>query len=170
MKQLFYNIKLYFTDREYYHQRKRYLKRQKAVRKELKQQAKEFCPWSGYYMHKMIKTMLEFYHATYLAGDCCWREKSGVEEIATCLGVAKHWSDALDGLDDLDDDAVIQTAQKDAEFEDYVSAWEYKAGATISESNHPDSMLAALAYEYLEEKYTTALYNIIGKHIWEWCD
>jgi hypothetical protein len=35
---MFKSIKLFFTDRPYYEQRKRYLKRQKAVRKKLKKQ------------------------------------------------------------------------------------------------------------------------------------
>ena len=103
MKHLFNGIKLYFTNRHYYEQWKRYTKLQKKYRKELKKQAKEFCPWSGWYMNEMIKTMLEFYHKTYLAGDCCWREEGSREEIATTLGVAVHWAEDLDNIDDLED-------------------------------------------------------------------
>jgi hypothetical protein len=33
-----------------------------------------------------------------------------------------------------------------------------------------EALLSGVAYTYLEEKYTKALYNIIGEHIWEWCD
>ena len=84
---MFRSIKLYFKDRNYYYQRKRYMKLQKEYRKKLSKQAKTFRPWSGYYMHEMIKTMIEFYHKTYLAGDCCWREEGSREEIATSLGV-----------------------------------------------------------------------------------
>ena len=69
---MFRAIKLWFTDRKYYHQRKRYMKLQKAYRNEMKKQVNEFCPWSGYYMHKMVVTMLEFYYKTYAAKDCCW--------------------------------------------------------------------------------------------------
>lgn len=167
---MFRAIKLYFTDRHYYEQRKRYLKRQKAVRKKLRKQVKNFCPWSGYYMHEIIKTMLEFYHKTYLAGDCCWREEGSREEIATSLGVACRWADELENLDDLEDAELISIAQKDKAFEEYVSSWEQKAGVKISESNHKEALISSLAYEYLEEKYTKALYNIIGEHIWEWCD
>lgn len=163
-------IKLFFTDKPYYVQWKHYMKRQKAVRKKLKKQAKNFCPWSGYYMHEIIKTMLEFYHKTYLAGDCCWREDESREEIAASLGVAVHWAEELDRLDNLEEEELVSIAQKDTVFEEYITVWEQKIGAKISESNHPDTMLAGLAEEYLTEKYTKALYNIIGEHIWEWCD
>ncbi len=167
---MFRKIKLYFTDRPYYEQLKRYEKLQKAVRKKLKKQVKNFCPWSGYYMHEMVKTMLEFYHKTYLAGDCCWREKSGVEEIATSLGVAMHWAEELERLNDMYEEEVISIAQKDEAFDKYVSDWEAKIGSKISECNHPDALLAGLAEEYLTEKYTKAMYKVIGEHIWEWCD
>ena len=170
MKRLFNGIKLYFTDRPYYYQRKRYMKLQKKYRKELKKQAKEFCPWSGWYMNEMIKTMLNFYHETYLAGDCCWSEESRVAEIAVSLGVAREYAKELENLDALDYEELIGIAQENDDFDEYVIAWEQEVGVKISESNQPDSLLSALAYEYLEEKYTRAMYNIIGEHIWEWCD
>lgn len=170
MKHLFNGIKLYFTDRKYYEQWKRYTKLQKTFRKKLMKQAKEFCPWSGWYMNEMIKTMLNFYHETYLAGDCCWSEESRVAEIAVSLGVALEYAKELENLDDLGDEELIGIAQENDDFDEYVTAWEQKVGAKISESNQPDSLLSALAYEYLEEKYTTALYNNIGEHIWEWRD
>lgn len=167
---MFRSIKLYFTDRSYYKQRKRYLKRQRAVRKKLKKLAKNFCPWSGYYMHEMIKTMLEFYHKTYLSGDCLWRDEGSREEIATCLGVAKHWAEDLDNLDNLDNEELLTIAKKDSDFDIYVARWEKKVGKPINDYSYKDILLASLAYEYLEEKYTKAMYNIIGEHIWEWCD
>jgi hypothetical protein len=64
---MFRTLKLYFTNRPYYEQWKRYKKLQKTMRKKLVQQAKEFCPWSGAYLHDMVKTMLEFYYETYKA-------------------------------------------------------------------------------------------------------
>jgi hypothetical protein len=94
MFRFFRGLKLYFTDRPYYKQWKPYMKRQKAVRKELKKQAKEFCPWSGYYMHKMIVTMLEFYYKTYEAKDCCWSESAWNGKVAESL---KRALDAADG-------------------------------------------------------------------------
>ena len=45
---MFKNIKLYFTDKPLYEQRKRYSKLQKEYRNKLKKQAKEFRPWSGW--------------------------------------------------------------------------------------------------------------------------
>jgi hypothetical protein len=169
---MFRGIKLWFTDRNYYYQRKRYVKLQKEYRKKLTKQAKEFCPWSGYYMHEMIKTMLEFYHKTYLAGDCCWSEEGRIEEIATSLGVTKHWADELDKLDNLCDKELLEIAQTSlgVAFDKYVAAYEDKIALKISESNHKDILLSSLAQEFLTEKYTQALYNSIGKHIWEWCD
>lgn len=167
---MFSGIKLYFTDRPYYTQWRRYTARQKAVRKKLKKQAKEFCPWSGYYMHEMVKTMLEFYHKTYLAGDCCWSEEGRVEEIATTLGVALHWAEALERIDTLEDDELINIAQKDVAFKEYIAAWETKAEASVAEASQPDVLLASLAAEYLTEKYTKAMYQVIGEHLWEWCD
>lgn len=167
---MFRSIKLYFTNRYYYEQRKRYLKRQRAVRKKLKKLAKNFCPWSGYYMHEIIKVMLEFYHKTYLSGDCCWSSEGRIEEIATILGVANHFVEDLDNLDNLDDEELIVIAQKDKAFDKRVAAWEAEAGKPISEHFYKDTLLASIAYDYLERKYTKAIYSIIGEHIWEWCD
>ena len=163
---MFRAIKLYFTDRQYYRQWKRHMKRQKAFRKELKKQAKEFCPWSGWYMHKMIKTMLEFYHKTYRAQDCCWSEESRLDKIADQLEEAIHWSEALDQLDDLKDTELIDIAQKDKAFEKYVVS----KGLSMEEAKNPTALLAGLAEEYLNNKYTKAMYKVIGEHIWDWCD
>ena len=167
---MFRAIELYFTDRPYYEQQKRFFRRQKAVRKKLKKLVKKFCPWSGYYIHEMIKTMLEFYHKTYLAGDCCFSEESRVEEIATSLGVAIHWANEIERLDELDDDELAYIVKKDTAFEQYVAVWEAKIGHPITECSNQDAMLSSLALEYLTEKYTIAMYKVIGEHIWEWCD
>lgn len=170
MFRFFRGIKLWFTDRPYYRQWKRYTSMQKGFRKQLKKQAKEFCPWSGWYMHEMIKTMLRFYHKTYLAKDCCWSEEGRLEEKATSLGVALHWADELDRIEDLEYNELIEIAQKDKAFEKYVAAWEKKVNATIDDSNHKEALLSGIAEEYLNEKYTKAMYKIIGEHIWEWYD
>lgn len=164
------NIKLYFTDRTYYEQRKLYLKCLKTVRKNMKKQIKNFSPWSGYYMHEMVKTMLEFYHQVYLSGNCCWSEESRREEIATVLGTAVHWAKELERLEDLENEELIEIAQKDTAFTEYVASWEAKVDFKVNESNYMDLLLASLAEEYLNEKYTKAMYKIIGEHIWEWCD
>lgn len=163
-------LNLYFKDKPYYDQCRRYRKRQKAFRKKLKKQAKEFCPWSGWYMHEMIKTMLEFYHKTYLAGDCCWSEESRIEEIATSIGVARYWADELDRLEDLENAELIELAQKDKAFDKYVAAWEKKINTKVDDSSHKEVLLGGLAEEYLHDKYTKAMYKVIGEHIWEWCD
>ena len=170
MFRFFRGIKLWFTDRPYYEQWKRYMKRQDAVRKKLKKQVKEFCPWSGYYMHEIIRTMLEFYHKTYLAKDCCWSEDGRLEEIATSLGVALHWADELDRIEDLEYNELIEIAQKDKAFAKYVSVWENKCNCRLDDSNHKEALLGGIAEAYLNEKYTKAMYKIIGEHIWEWCD
>ena len=169
---MFKNIKLYFTDKPLYEQRKRYSKLQKEYRNKLKKQAKEFRPWSGWYMYKMIKTMLEFYYKTYAAGDCCYRDDVSREEIADCLAAAKQWADELDKLEELEDDELLNIVQTDYanSFSEYIIDWEEKTDFKIFESNHKDALLSSLALEFLTEKYTQALYIIIGKHIWEWCD
>lgn len=169
---MFRMIKLYFTDKPLYEQRKRYSKLQKEYRNKLKKQAKEFRPWSGWYMHEMIKTMLEFYYKTYAAGDCCYRDDVSREEIADCLAAAKQWADELDKLEELEDDELLNIVQTDYAnlFSEYIIDWEEKTDFKIFESNHKDVLLSSLALEFLTEKYTQALYSIIGKHIWEWCD
>lgn len=164
---MFKGIKLWFTDRNYYYQRKRYMALQKAVRKKLKKQAKEFCPWSGYYMHKMICTMLEFYHKTYEAKDCCWSESAWNGKVAASLKEALDAAEALDRLDDIEYAELTDIAKKDGKaFEYYIKQYEEKVGYLMDS----ESLLSGVAYNYLEKKYTTALYNIIGNHIWEWMD
>jgi hypothetical protein len=117
-------------------------------------------------MHEMIKTMLEFYYETYLAGDCCWSEEGRLEEIATSLGVALHWANELDRLDDLEDKELLEITQNSVAFEKYVTAWENKVGHKADNT----TMRAGLAMVFLTEKYTKAMYKIIGEHIWEWYD
>lgn len=164
---MFRGIKLWFTDRNYYYQRKRYMKRQKAVRKELKKQVKEFNPWSGYYMHRMIITMLKFYYKTYEAKDCCWSESAWTGKIAESLKGALEAADNLDQIDDLEETELIDIAEKDGDlFTDYLKQYEDKVGYLMNS----DALLSGVAYSYLEKKYTTTLYNIIGNHIWEWGD
>ena len=164
---MFKTLKLYFTDRPYYAQRKRFMKRQKAVRKELKKQAKEFNPWSGYYMHKMVVTMLEFYYKTYEAKDCCWSESAWSGAVAESLKKAIDTANELDALDDLEYTELINIAEKDgALFTDYLKQYENKVGYLMES----EALLSGVAYNYLEKKYTTTLYNIIGEHIWEWMD
>ena len=114
--------------------------------------------------------MLDFYHKTYLAGDCCWSSEGSVEEIATILGMAVHWAEDLDKVDDLEDAELLEIAQKDKAFGKYVAAWENKTNVIIEDHNHKEALLSSLAHEYLIEKYTKAMYQIIGEHIWEWCD
>ena len=164
---MFSAIKLYFTDRPYYEQRKRYMKLQNKYRKELKKQAKEFCPWSGYYMHKMIVTMLEFYYKTYEAHDCCWSKSAWSGEVAESLKSSLDIANNLDSIDDLESEELISIAQKDeSAFADFVKQYEERVDFKVESI----ALLGGLAYSYLEEKYTKASYNNIGKHIWEWCD
>lgn len=168
---MFTTIKLWFTDRNYYYQRKRFMKKQKAVRKELKKQVKEFCPWSGYYMNEMIKAMLKFYKETYEAGDCCRRETESCLKIADSLKQTYDYAEKLELIEDMEEAELIALAKKDKiAFINYVKAWEAKVDLKIEDSNHADALLAGLAEEYLTEKYTKAMYKLIGEHIWEWCD
>lgn len=164
---MFRGIKLWFTDRNYYYQRKRYMARQKTVRKKLKKQVKEFCPWSGYYMHKMICTMLEFYFETYKAGDCCWTESGVNGKTASSIAPAVTFAQDIDLLDELSREEIIELAEKDrVAFVNYVNKYKKE----IKKDEISDCLLSGLAYEYLLEKYTRKMYELIGKNIWWWCD
>lgn len=167
---MFQTIKLFFTDRDYYKQLKRYKKLQKAVRKELKKQAKEFCPWSGYYFHKMVVTMLEFYHKIYLSGDCCWSERTRIDKITKSLADILKLAEDLDNLDNLEDSEMFEIASKDKAFAKYVAAWEKEVDINLEESSKKETLLGGLADSYLNDKYTKAMYKAIGEHLWDWCD
>ena len=164
---MFRGIKLYFTDRDYYNQRKRYLMLQKAARKQLKKLAKEFCPWSGYYMHEMVRAMLEFYAITYRNGDCCWGEETRVQKIANQVEKALSYASFLDAIEEMESEELLNLAQKEQGFEKWLLKWKNKTGCDF---DGKPALLSGLAHEYFEEKYTKALYDYIGKHIWEWCD
>lgn len=162
----FRRLKIWFTNRPYYRQLKRYTKRQAAVRKKLKKQANEFCPWTGYYLHDMIKTMLEFYHDVYSAKDCCWSEPFRLEKIEKSLAETLQYFDLLEKIDDVDADSeLLPIAEAEPEFEDYLKTWTKENDLKVT-----DTVKSALAYSFLEKIYTERLYNSIGKHIWEWCD
>ncbi len=162
---MFRGIKLWFTDRNYYYQRKRYVKLQKEYRKKLTKQAKEFCPWSGYYMHEMIKTMLEFYHKTYVAKDCCWSESARLGKVEKSLEDTLQYFTFLEYIDEVETDELLTIAEKKPEFESYLADWSKEYGLEVT-----DKYRGYLAYSFLEKFYTERLYNSIGKHIWEWCD
>ena len=164
---MFRAIKLWFKDRNYYNQRKRYLKLQTTFRKELKKQAKDFCPWSGYYMHKMIVTMLDFYYKTYEAQDCCWSESAWTGRIAASLKEVLEVAADLDKIDDLNEVELVNLAEKDGvTFSDYVKQYEEKVGYLMES----EALYSGVAYSYLEQKYTKAMYSLIGEHLWEWMD
>lgn len=163
---LFRGLKLWFTNRPYYEQWKRYMKRQDAVRKKLKKQVDEFCPWSGYYMHDMIKTMLEFYRETYAAKDCCWSESARLGKIEKSLAETLQYFDLLEKIDEADTDSeLLPIAEAEPGFEDYLKTWSEDHDLEVTDKTRP-----YLAYSFLEKIYTERLYNNIGKHIWEWCD
>ena len=166
---MFNMIKLYFTNRDYYYQHKRYRKLQKDYRKKLIKQSKEFCPWSGWYLNEMVKTMLEFYNKTYAAGDCCWSERCRVQAIANETKKALAQAEALDTYEDLDIDELITLAEKEPGFTKYLEKWEKKSGLKVNKDDRK-YLLYGVACDYYEKKYTTALYDIIGKHVWGWCD
>ena len=163
---MFKSIKLWFTDRDYYHQRKRYLKLQRNVRRKLRKQLSEFCPWSGYYMHEMIKIMLEFYHAVYQAKDCCWSESARLGKIEKSLAETLQYFDLLEQIDEVDAESeLLPRAEAEPDFKTYLQEWSKENDMQVTEVMRP-----YLAYSFLEKIYTERLYKSIGKHIWEWCD
>ena len=145
---MFEAIKLYFTNKSYYEQRKRYIKLQKKYRNKLKKQAKEFCPWSGYYMHEMIKIMLNFYHETYLAGDCCWSEEGRIKKIAAQTKKALNYAADLDNYEDMDTDELLALVEKEPGFQKYVEKWEKKTDTKVENK----MLLSGIAWDYLEKK------------------
>ena len=163
---MFNSIKLFFTDRDYYYQRKRYRELQKEYRKKLVKQAKKFCPWSGWYLNEMVKTMLEFYNKAYAAGDCCWSEKSRIQKIANQTGKALQAAKDLATYEDLEVEELLKMAQAEPGFVKFLEKWEKKNDLKVEK----EPLLHGIACDYYEKKYTTALYDTIGKHIWEWCD
>lgn len=162
---MFKELKLHFTNRSRYNQWRRYKKIQKAYRKKLMKQAKEFCPWSGWYMYKMTTTMLEFYHKTYATGDLCYSEEGRIKKIANQTEKALEFAHTLDTYEDLPEEELVAIAEKEPGFKKYVEKWEKKFGTEAKLK-----LTYGLAYDYFEKKYTTGVYNIIGKYIWEWCD
>lgn len=164
---MFKTIKLYFSNRTYYEQYKRYTKLQKKYRKKLMKLAKEFCPWSGWYMYEMMKIMLEFYNETYEAGDCCWSTEERVKKIAAQTKRALEYAQDLETYEDLSEEELIALAEKEYGFKKYLEKWEKKSG--LDTKRNP-ALLYGVAWDYFEKKYTEGLYNIVGKHIWGWCD
>ena len=68
---------------------------------------------------------------------------------------------------DMEYDELIAVAKKDGiAFTKYVKKQEEKVGFKFDS----DALLSGIAYSYLERKYTKAMYNLIGEHIWEWMD
>ncbi len=165
---MFGDLKLYFTDRPRYEQHKRYLKCQRYARKRLKKLAKEFCPWSGYYMHEMIKTMLEFYYTVYDAKDWCWSVDDRLEGIATSLKQALDYSDKLDAIDDMECSDLLVIAEEFDDFSDFCTKIASDMGTTFEKLS--EDIRGYLAFEFLEKKYTSLMYNTIGENIWRWSD
>jgi hypothetical protein len=142
------------------------MKLQKEYRKKLKKQTKELCPWSGYYMHEMIKVMLEFYHAVYKAKDCCWSESARLGKIEESLAETLQYFDLLEQIDEVDAESeLLPRAEAEPGFKIYLQEWSKENDMPVTEVMRP-----YLAYSFLEKIYTERLYNNIGKHIWEWCD
>ena len=165
---MFRGIKLWFTNKPYYHQRKRYMKLQKTYRAKLQKQAKEFCPWSGWYIHEMVKTMLEFYEKTYTAQDCCWTTEEHTNKVAEQVRIALDFSAKLDMIDDVDScDELIPFAK---EYSEEFSAYCDEVNKRLEDETYAKRFPGYVAYEFLEKKYTSELYNTIGKYIWGWYD
>lgn len=165
---MFGELKLYFTDKARYEQRERYLKRQKVARKKLKKLAKNFCPWSGYYMHEIIVAMLEFYYSTYEAKDCCWSVDDRLEDIAVSLKQALDYSDKLEAIDDMECSELLVIAEEFDDFSDFCVKMASDMGKTFEKLSA--DIRGYMAYEFLEKKYTSLMYNIIGENIWRWSD
>lgn len=167
MKNIVRMIKLYVTDRERYNEHKEYSKLQKDVRRKLKKAAKEFCPWSGFYIHEVNTIMINFYRAVYSKGLCCWTESARTGALNESLETAVAAADMLSFIDEAEMPDVIAIAKKDG------VAFYKHAKAFASEFSFDlenEFNLYAAAYDYLCTKFTKQFYNTIGEHIWDWCD
>jgi hypothetical protein len=162
---MFSRIKLYFTNKPYYEQQRRYMKRQKVVRKHLKKLAKDFCPWSGNYMHEIVKTMIKFYFETYEAKDCCWSESAHTGKTARTLFDVLLCAEGIDKIDELESTDLLAIANANPDFEQYKKDFEDRSGSIIT-----DKTVGYVAYAFLEQYYTRKMYTLIGEHIWEWGD
>ena len=163
---MFYSLKLFLTNKPYYKQWRYYTKCRKTVQKKLKQKIKYFCPWSGYYIHEIVKIMIDFYHEIYSSHSCCWSEDERIEKIASSLTKVKSYIEKLEELDDLELEEILNTASCFSDFNSYVAKYAEKCGF----EEVPENIKPYLAYDFLEKKYTTSIYNLIGENIWEWCD
>ena len=163
---MFSSIKLFFTNREKFNECRRYHRLQREYRAKMKRQANKFCTWSGWYFNEMVKTMLEFYHKTYSAGDCCWSEKSRLQKIANQTGKALQAAEDLATYEDLEVEELLKMAQAEPGFVKFLEKWEKKNDLKVER----EPLLHGIACDYYEKKYTTMLYDTIGKHVWEWCD
>ena len=165
---MFKNIKLWFKDREHYYQRKRYSKLQREYRAKLMRQVKEFCPWSGWYINEMVKTMLEFFEKTYTAKDCCWTTDEHLDNVAVQVRQALDYVTKLDMIDNVDSCAdLIPYAE---EYHDEFVAYCKEVEEKFDLADQTTTALGYAAYEFLERKYTSELYNTIGKNLWGWYD
>jgi hypothetical protein len=165
---MFAYIKLFFTDRGRFESRRRYLKLQRTMRKQLKKHAKEFCPWSGWYMHEMVKLMLEFYYKTYEAGDCCCSVEERVQRNASSLKEVLDYVEKLAATDFASSAELIEEARAYEDFAIFCAQMTEDMGSTYDKLS--EDIKGYTAYEFLEKKYTSKIYSLIGEHIWEWCD
>ena len=161
----FYSLKLFFTDRTHYNNRKQYLKVQRNYRKQLIKLSKKFCPWSGYYMHEMIMTMVNFYSDVYKNKLNTWSLDERTDDIANQLHAVQCMAKSLEHIDDADDKELIADANSLPEFRTYIEEWETKWSRKVT-----DKLLSGLAYDFLEKYYTSKIYQYIGQNIWNWSD
>lgn len=166
IKRFFNSIFLFFTDRPYFYERRRYLKLQRHARREMIKLSREFAPWSGWYFHEMAKLMIRFYYHTYKAGDCCWSAQERIDKIADSLQEAIDYIEKLEELDEMGHEELLALGEADPKFEPWLARWEKKNKMTVTK----DVFKSALIYEYFDQKYTKTIYDIVGKHVWEWCD
>ena len=84
-----------------------------------------------------------------------------IDQLEKTLQYAK----ALDTHEDMEEAELLAIAEKEPGFKKYVEKWENKTGTKAN-----PTLMYGIAWDYFEKKYTKAMYDEIGKHIWEWCD
>ena len=92
--------------------------------------------------------MLNFYHETYLAGDCCWSEEGRIKKIAAQTKKALNYAADLDNYEDMDTDELLALVEKEPGFQKYVEKWEKKTDTKVENK----MLLSGIAWDYLEKK------------------
>ena len=163
--------RLFFTDINNYKDYIAYKKIEKKFKNKMKKLLADFHPWSGWYMHEVITTMLTFYRDVYDSKHCVYAADEWRLPIVAQLKEACDYATNLEYLETMEQEELISIAEKDGvAFRNYVLKFSNDSDVDIKQLKEKSAFYSGLAYEYLSKKYTRKMYEILGNHIWDWCD